>query len=265
MGATTYTAAIATASDVVAGDFCDVSVIENDVQGNLTNKVILGPQELTVRTDDLDKLEKSQAEAKDLLEAAGYKVVGGWEISSNAAYALVLRPGQVTDDYTLTIVTGPQPDSVGVEFGLSGLDSTDELERWFTDNGVGSHDDTWVLVTPAEARTNVAYDIATREITVVSGPPTVTLYETNSDSVVISNGSESWSIGPVTPDLAGHFYQDAVSWLRIDWEPNEADGQTPAPTEGLTAVAECTEAEGIRTLVDSEKIGAGARSYIIEN
>lgn len=89
----------------------------------------------------------------------------------------------------------------------------------------------------------------------------ITLFETNSDSVVISNGVEAWSLGPVTPDMAGVFPVDARAWVTGEWEPNEADGQTPATTEGLTAVA--TFEDGVVSFsVPRDALGAGAATYV---
>ncbi|GAA2626400.1 hypothetical protein GCM10010411_74150 [Actinomadura fulvescens] len=101
---TTYTAAIATASDVVAGEYCDVLVAENDVVGyrdgeggqevpvlGMSDRVVMEAVETTVRTTDDDKLGLIEQEAEQILAAHGWQVVGPWELSDNAAYAAVQR------------------------------------------------------------------------------------------------------------------------------------------------------------------------------
>lgn len=93
---------------------------------------------------------------------------------------------------------------------------------------------------------------------------TVTLYETNSDLLVMARGDSAWSIGPATLDMAGGFTEDASAWIGGDWEPNEADGQTPTHTDDLTAVAEWSAEKGLHLLVDEERIGGAATIYIGE-
>ena len=100
--AVTYTAAIGTASDVVAGDFCDVMVAENDIVGyrededgneipeyEMGSNVVMPAQETTVRTDEADPWGRLEAEAVAILAANGWRVVGPWELGDNAAYATV--------------------------------------------------------------------------------------------------------------------------------------------------------------------------------
>jgi hypothetical protein len=95
-----YVAAIGTARDVVEGDFCDVSVIESEDTNTkitddgaevpvfeLTDRVAMPAQELTIRTDDADRDLKIQPEAERVLSANGWRVVGKWEPSDNACYA----------------------------------------------------------------------------------------------------------------------------------------------------------------------------------
>jgi hypothetical protein len=100
---TTYTAAIGTASDVVAGDFCDVIVVENMIVGfrypgdvevpefGLSNTIALGEVDLDVRTDADDKLTTAPAAADKILTASGWTRTGDWETARNALYAPVER------------------------------------------------------------------------------------------------------------------------------------------------------------------------------
>jgi hypothetical protein len=101
---TTFTAAIATASDCVLGEFCDVSVAKNEI---ITRKleeddgetpvygmggnVVMAAVETTVRTDVDDKLGRIEADAERILADNGWKVTGAWELADNAAYASVER------------------------------------------------------------------------------------------------------------------------------------------------------------------------------
>lgn len=99
---TSYIAAIATAADVVAGNFCDVSVIECeeasigiDDDGNeileqqMTDRVAMPAQETTVLIDDADSAVKVEDDAERILVANGWRVTGKWEPSDNAIYATV--------------------------------------------------------------------------------------------------------------------------------------------------------------------------------
>lgn len=92
---------------------------------------------------------------------------------------------------------------------------------------------------------------------------TVTLYETNSDLLVVARGDQAWNWGPATPDMEGKFAEDARTWVAGDWQPGEVNGQTPTHIDDdLTAVAE-RSAEGVlRLLVDAERIGGAARVYL---
>lgn len=84
-----YTASVGTASDVVAGDFTDVAVGENDADGNMTSTLVLDPVETTALTDD--DMEDIEAAADTTLEAHGWTRVGAWQIADNALYATVER------------------------------------------------------------------------------------------------------------------------------------------------------------------------------
>lgn len=98
-----YVAAVAIASDVVAGDHCDVSVIERAIVGyrddedgeetpvyGLGDRVV-GYWETTIPVDADDADTRAIAAAEQLLEAAGWEVVGAWEYADNAVYAVVAR------------------------------------------------------------------------------------------------------------------------------------------------------------------------------
>lgn len=104
MTETTYTAAIGLVSSVVAGDHCDVSVAKNDVVGYhddedgneapqyaMGNKVVLGPVETSVRTDE-DVAAKVYDAADEVLAANGWRRVGDWDdTSGDTAYVTVER------------------------------------------------------------------------------------------------------------------------------------------------------------------------------
>lgn len=90
---TTYTAAISTASDVVAGDNCDVCVAENILTGDdeevMGDTIVLDAIETTVSTDNPDKLTLAREEAEQILLESGWVVTGPWTIADNAMYASV--------------------------------------------------------------------------------------------------------------------------------------------------------------------------------
>lgn len=101
---TTFIACVSTASDVVANGLCDVSVAEADeisykvaddgteapVYG-MSNRLVMEPADMTVSTDDDDKLAKAQKAAEDVLANAGWELISGWETVDNAMYATVER------------------------------------------------------------------------------------------------------------------------------------------------------------------------------
>lgn len=90
----------------------------------------------------------------------------------------------------------------------------------------------------------------------------VTLYETNSDILVVARDGQAWSLGAPAGDyLNGTFTQDAQSWVKGDWEPNEGDGQTPTTTDDLTPVAVWVPG-GVRLLVEADQLGGSARIYL---
>lgn len=94
---------------------------------------------------------------------------------------------------------------------------------------------------------------------------TVILFESNGPAVFLGRGGQVWDLGPVTGDLVGRFAEDAQAWIDGDWEPNEVDGQTKTAADGLTAVAEWTKAGGVRLLVDVERLGGAAETYLGEH
>jgi hypothetical protein len=103
----TYTAAIGTASDVVLGDFCDVTVVENAFIGyrefevggemalaeeyGMTDKVALDSVETGVRIDDENSLTSAPDSADKILAANGWTRTGDWTTADNALYAPVER------------------------------------------------------------------------------------------------------------------------------------------------------------------------------
>lgn len=90
---------------------------------------------------------------------------------------------------------------------------------------------------------------------------TVTLYETNSDILVIGRGKNAWTLGAPHGDyLDGTFAADAKAWLDGDWEPNVGDGQTSTHLDDLAAVATWGAVDGLQVLVDS--LGGAARIYV---
>ena len=88
--ASTYTAAIGTAPDVVAGDFCDVSVIVTDDEDRLTDEVAFAA-ETAIRTDHQDVLGVVEADAERVLAANGWRLTGPWKVTDNALYARAER------------------------------------------------------------------------------------------------------------------------------------------------------------------------------
>lgn len=84
-----YTAAIGATSDVVAGDHADVTVGENNVDGNMSSTLVMGPVETTAHIDT--DMEEMQDAADATLEANGWERTGAWEITDNAMYAPVQR------------------------------------------------------------------------------------------------------------------------------------------------------------------------------
>lgn len=95
----------------------------------------------------------------------------------------------MTDDYTLSIVRGEQPDANGVELGQSDLQGVDlgaGVWDWMTQHGVGQDDLTWVLVTPCgENPGEIANLVAQRDLLEVD----------LGDSLVTAAGHEDDSVG----------------------------------------------------------------------
>lgn len=101
---TTYTAAIATASDCVLNGYCDVTVLTNEIAGyredsngnevpvhEASGPMVMNPVDTDVTCDDDDKLTKAQDAAETILNANGWTITGTWEIADNAMYAAVER------------------------------------------------------------------------------------------------------------------------------------------------------------------------------
>lgn len=101
---TTFIACIGTASDVVTNNLCDVAVAEADEISytiasdgtetpdySMSDRLVMQPTELTVSTDDDDKLAKAQSAAEDVLANNGWELVDSWDIVDNAMYATVTR------------------------------------------------------------------------------------------------------------------------------------------------------------------------------
>jgi hypothetical protein len=100
---TTHIATIGTASDVVAGDNCDLTIYhaKAEISACLGSEetyeyVAVGDAfyaiELTVALTDEDRDSKAMAEADDLLTAQGYTRVSDWAQSHDALYAEVDAP-----------------------------------------------------------------------------------------------------------------------------------------------------------------------------
>jgi antitoxin (DNA-binding transcriptional repressor) of toxin-antitoxin stability system len=90
----------------------------------------------------------------------------------------------------------------------------------------------------------------------------VTLYETNSDLLVIARGKDAWSLHLAGDHMEGMFAQDAAAWINGEWEPSEGDGQSPTSTDDLTAVATWDEERDVTLLVLADSLGAAAREYL---
>ncbi|MGW4412630.1 type II toxin-antitoxin system prevent-host-death family antitoxin [Nonomuraea sp. NPDC004702] len=92
---------------------------------------------------------------------------------------------------------------------------------------------------------------------------TVTLYETNSDILVIARGDDAWSLYIGGDHMVGQFAADAEAWVNGDWEPNEGDGQNPTDLgDGLKEVATWDHDNGVTLLVRADSLGGAARDYL---
>jgi hypothetical protein len=98
------------------------------------------------------------------------------------------------------------------------------------------------------------------------GKSTITLYETNSDLLVMARDAIAWDFGApgASPGyLEGTFADDAKAWATGAWDPNTGAGQMPTEIDDdLTAVATWREDEGVRLLVDRETLGGAAEVYL---
>lgn len=91
---------------------------------------------------------------------------------------------------------------------------------------------------------------------------TVTLYETNSDILVIARGDDAWTLQVAGTHMVGRFAADAEAWINGDWEPNEGDGQNPTHLDDLKEVATWDAENGVTLLVDPDSLGGAAREYL---
>jgi hypothetical protein len=100
---TKFVAALANVSDCVAGDYCDVSVIESEIVGyredhdgneipqyGMTSTVAMDAIETTVRTD-ADDIAAAIVEADAILRDNGWTRVSDWQAADTAYYADVER------------------------------------------------------------------------------------------------------------------------------------------------------------------------------
>ncbi len=99
------------------------------------------------------------------------------------------------------------------------------------------------------------------------GQRLITLYETNSDLLILAKGAAAWDMGAPGASLGyleGTFAEDAAAWASgASWEPNEGDGQHPTEIDDdLTAVATWDPEHGVRLLVDRESLGDAAEIYL---
>ncbi len=87
---TTYTAAVGTSPDVVAGVLCEAAVIADYTSGPEPapgRQAVLSGIPLPVRVDDPDRFRKVGKAAADALASRGWKIRGTWWASGNALYA----------------------------------------------------------------------------------------------------------------------------------------------------------------------------------
>lgn len=121
-----------------------------------------------------EKRMKSDEVRKNWAEALRHVRNGGTVIITHytdeiAAIVPRDRIKETTMTYTLTIVRGSQPNAVGEEFGLAGINVDHEVHAWFAAHGAdepGDHE-IWVLVTPADENVgDLVNVIAQRDVTV---------------------------------------------------------------------------------------------------
>ncbi|MEU4703332.1 hypothetical protein [Nonomuraea dietziae] len=92
----------------------------------------------------------------------------------------------------------------------------------------------------------------------------ITLFETNSDILVIAKENEAWTlhIGP-WEHMLGMFATDAEAWTAGDWAPNEHDGQNPTEVDDdLREVATWDAERGLQVLVRPDELGGAAQDYL---
>lgn len=180
---TVFFAAIGTASDVVAGDFCDLTVTEAVVTGyregehgeeieelGFGGATVLDAVELPVRTDDEDSHLKIEQAAADALEANGWRVVGTWELADNAAYAQVEKADDQdaeedeaapAEQVVWSVVEGTSPGSRAVEPEPHGVTIPEEILEWAAGHGLDvENPDVYLLVTTQDEAGEVIGEIA---------------------------------------------------------------------------------------------------------
>lgn len=97
---TTYTAAI----DTENGEFCDVSVVEDEISGyvrteggsespqtTLSGRYALEPVATAIPISHPDVLGVVEQDAERVLRENGWRVTGKWEVADNALYASAER------------------------------------------------------------------------------------------------------------------------------------------------------------------------------
>jgi hypothetical protein len=107
---TTYTAAIGTSPDVVAGELCQVSVIAGDAPGPARaggGQPVLSGVPLPVGVDDPDRFRTVGKAAVDALATRGWTIRGSWWAAGSVLYAEAIPDSGNPLRHTWT---GPDPD-----------------------------------------------------------------------------------------------------------------------------------------------------------
>lgn len=86
---TTYTAAICIDASLVEGYLCDVSVAEEDTEGNMGPNVVMPAQEIPVSVFDETRHGDAPPLADALLKENGWQRTGNWMATSDVMYASV--------------------------------------------------------------------------------------------------------------------------------------------------------------------------------
>lgn len=114
--ATTYAAVVAYAADLVAGDHCDMTVIQREIiaeRGEYleipvyapTGPAVTNPAELPTRVDAAGAGDLAVRAADDALTASGWIRTGDWEDAGTAVYATV-KPAAYTAAVQAATPTG---------------------------------------------------------------------------------------------------------------------------------------------------------------